>query len=160
MYGFSMTILNTVFPSLELISAAFSGVLTGALLTEARVLVPYWRKMSSHEFLQLHHTMAPSLFQFFAPITIAGTMLPTVAAVCSLLTQSATAHWWAVSASLGLALLAIYFAYFKHANKKFETGNIAEADLPKELSKWAFWHNLRTTISVFGFLAALIATQY
>ncbi len=159
MYDFDMNLLTTLFPTLQTVSAMCSGLLAGALLAEACVLVPYWRKMTPDDFLELHHTMAPSLFRFFAPITVAGTVIPLLTLSAALLVGSPTTPWWAVSAVAGVSMLVIYFGYFKHANEKFETGTIHNNELRAELSKWASWHNLRTIISVLGTLSALLAIQ-
>jgi len=152
-----MNWINTLFPILEIACAASSGILAGALLTEANVLVPFWRKMNPKDFLGLHHQMGPLLFRFFAPITIAGTALPMTTLAGAYLAGSAAMHWWAISAALGIAMLGIYFGYFKAANESFETGTMSEAGLPAELSKWAYWHNLRTVMAVAGAIAALMA---
>lgn len=152
-----MNLSNVLLLILELASATSSGILAGALLTEANVLVPYWRKMNPKDFLGLHHQMGPSLFRFFAPITIAGTMLPVITFIYAYWQASASVHWWGVSALLGIAMLGIYFTYFKGANESFATGSIEEGDLSAELSRWAYWHNLRTIMAVVGAVAALLA---
>lgn len=157
MYYQHMNSINTLFSILSVASATASGVLAGALLTEAMVLVPFWRKMNPKDFLGLHHQMGPLLFRFFAPITIAGTLLPVAAAVGAYVVGSAGLYWWSISAVLGLIMLGIYFAYFKAANKRFETLSIGAADLPSELSRWAYWHNLRTVLAVASAVAALLA---
>ncbi|WP_170132028.1 DUF1772 domain-containing protein [Arenicella xantha] len=154
-----MNSITTFFSIVSLASATASGILAGALLTEANVLVPYWRKMKPKEFLGLHHQMGPSLFRFFAPLTIAGTMLPLITLIGAYIVGSQALYWWAISAALGLLMLGIYFAYFKSANKRFETSSISEDELPAELSRWAYWHNLRCVLAVASLIAALLAIR-
>ncbi len=152
-----MNFINDVLPALELITAVSTGVLVGALLTEANVLVPYWRRMPPKDFLDLHHTMAPSLFRFFAPITIAGTVLPVLSFLCAFQAAASNTVWWGVSALFGMVMLVIYFAYFKGANNSFETGSCSAENVPSELSNWARWHNIRTGIAFIGFVSSIIA---
>lgn len=152
-----MNTINTLFGVLALLSTLSSGVLAGALLTEAYVLLPYWRKMHPKDFLSLHHKMGPSLFRFFAPITVAGTLLPVATFIAAILTGSKGIYGWGVSAAAGMAMLGIYFAYFKAANEGFASGAISTEDLPAELSQWAYWHHIRTAIAIAGLVAALWA---
>lgn len=144
--------------TLLVLTAIITGLLAGALLTEARILVPYWQRMPTTEFSRLHHTMAPSLYRFFAPLTVAGTLLPISSWLALFATGSGNAMERAalVSALCAVALLVIYGAFFRNANIRFAT-ETNEAVVENTLSKWAALHALRTAISVLGFVAAVIA---
>ena len=140
----------------EFATVVMTGLLAGALLTEAFILVPYWKKMPSSEFLRLHHTMSPSLFRYYAPLTIAGTMLPIITATLYFTLVATNGTWWLISGLCAISLLAFYFGFFKNANQSFATNNdpkIAQATL----NKWASLHNVRTAIAVVGFVASLVA---
>ena len=147
----------TIFQSLQFVTTLASGIFTGALLTEAFVLVPFWRKMDAADFLSRHASMGPSLFRFFAPLTVAGSMLPPLTWLLATVTHSPTQTYWAISGLIGLAMLAIYFAYFDKANASFKDASIEESALANELARWAFWHNFRTGLAVIGFSTALLA---
>ena len=54
---------------LDLAAVGLLGTLSGALLAEGIVLVPYWRALQPAEFTDLHHGFAPRLYRFFAPLT-------------------------------------------------------------------------------------------
>lgn len=141
---------------IEFFTVVMTGLLAGALLTEARILVPYWKTMPPAEFLRLHHTMASSLFGFYAPLTIAGSALPIVTSILNIAFKDPSSAWWLVSGLCAISLLAFYFGFFKKANQTFadtSDATVAEA----VLKKWAFLHNLRTLIAVGGFLAAVAA---
>jgi len=58
---------------LQLLSCMALGLLVGSLLTEAVILVPYWRAMDPQEFLDLHGTLEQQLYRYFAPLTIVAT---------------------------------------------------------------------------------------
>lgn len=132
------------------------GLLAGALLTEGAILVPYWRRMEPEEFLRLHGTMGPSLYRYFAPLTIAGVMLPTGSGAVSIALEDG-AIGRVIAAVLCLSALAIYFVYFKQANAKFAEHTITADELPAELRRWANWHTTRTAIVIAAFACSVWA---
>ncbi|MEM9173589.1 MAG: hypothetical protein AAGA84_12890 [Pseudomonadota bacterium] len=145
--------MSTVLYWLECLTVISTGLLAGALVTEARVLVPYWQKMPIAEFLALHHTMASSLYRFFAPLTVAGTMLPIIT-VCVAIMQHNVALPWLISGVCAVALLLFYFLFFKGANHSFTV----ETDLDRSratLTKWGTLHAKRTVIALVAFVAAM-----
>lgn len=152
--------MNTI-PSLLTVSAVLSifssGLLAGALLTEAMVLVPFWRKLSPSEFLARHGDMASLLFKFYAPVTVLGTLLPVITMLMALTLGDSAQALWVGSGFIAISLLGIYFVYFKSANARFSLGKLDEAELTAELQRWANWHNFRTGLASIGFLFAVIA---
>ena len=145
---------------LQLVSCLALGLLVGSLLTEAMILVPYWRTMDPKEFLSLHSTHGPRLFIYFAPLTILATMLPVLAAVMPVILGT-TSHWLSVApAVITLIMLAIYFAYFKGANDSFESGSVGVDGLSEELTKWAKWHWVRVVLGIAAFVTSLLVLFY
>ena len=51
---------------LYILATIILGLLAGSLLTEAAILVPYWRRMEPNDFLRLHGALGPGLFRYFA----------------------------------------------------------------------------------------------
>jgi len=145
---------------LQLISSFALGLLVGSLLTEAMILVPYWRTMEPKEFLSLHSTLGPRLFMYFAPLTILATILPVLSAVMPVLLGT-TSHWLSVvPAVITLVMLAIYFAYFKGANDSFKSGSVGVDGLSEELTKWAKWHWTRVILGMAAFFTSLLVIFY
>ena len=108
-------------------------------------------------FLELHGTMGPQLYRYFAPVTVISTVLPAVTAGLCFWHETSTRFYSAVSAAIMLSILGIYFLYFKAANESFKTGSVGIDGLPAELQRWAAWHGLRTVLSLLAFLTSLIA---
>ena len=133
-----------------------SGLLAGALVTEACVLVPYWKKMEPEQFQRLHSTLSPLLFRFYAPLTVAGTVLPVT--VCGMLwaTGGDAIGMWTVSAACAIGLLAFYFGFFRQANIQFANSQSPEQS-GESLNRWATMHQLRTIVAVLGFVFAGLA---
>ena len=148
-----------IFETLQIISVAVIGLLVGSLLTEAMILVPYWRKMKSEEFLRLHGTMGPSLYRYFAPLTIAGTVTPIITGIYSVILTPSSFSLSAVVAVLAGMMFCIYFIYFKAANESFETGSVGVEVIPDELERWAAWHWLRVVIGLIAFSLSIAALK-
>jgi len=108
----------TIIEIFQLLSCLMLGLLVGSLLTEAMILVPYWRTMEPGDFLRLHGTLGPKLFRYFAPLTILATVLPVGSSIYPLVTGDTTDWLSFVPAVLVMVMLGIYFFYFKPANNE------------------------------------------
>ena len=144
-----------MFEILSLSTTVIVGLFAGSLLTEATILVPYWRKMSHREFTQLHSSLGPNLFRYFAPLT-------TLAVASSAITAAIAGTnniGWLLSATLCALTLGIFFAYFKAANHRFASGELHEQELIDELKAWSNWHWIRTIIAVCALAASIYGHQ-
>jgi hypothetical protein len=142
---------------LQLLTALIMGLFVGSLLTEAVILVPYWRKLKPESFLELHGTLGPQLYKYFSPLTIAATLIPTLTALVCLWLGAPTQVYSVMAAFLVLLILGLYFYYFKHANAGFETGAVGINGLAAELGRWSAWHWLRTGMALVAFTLSLVA---
>lgn len=132
---------------LYIVATLLVGLYAGSLLTEAMILVPYWRRMQPAEFFRLHGQLGPKLFQFFAPLTGGAVALAVIAAAANGGENLA----WMLTAAMCLTALLIFFAYFKKANESFANHSLADEELTKELSRWALWHWARTILITIAF---------
>lgn len=139
------------------LTAFVLGLFTGSLLTEAVILVPYWRSLAPKTFLDLHSTFGPRLYKYFAPLTIAATVLPTVSAIYCVWTHSDARAYSVATAILILSTFGLYFCYFKSANASFASGSVGVDRLPDELRRWSIWHWIRTVLAMAALYLALVA---
>jgi hypothetical protein len=142
---------------LQLLTSLILGLFVGSLLTEGMILVPYWRSLKPETFLALHGTLGPRLFSYFAPMTVAATLIPAATFIYCCLVG---ADGWIYSASVAvimLAILGIFFYYFKSANASFASGSVGVEGLPAELGRWSKWHWLRTIMGLVAFVLSLVA---
>lgn len=148
--------IDTLLLVIGLLTVIGTGLLAGALLTEACVLVPYWKNMSPGEFLRLHHTMSSSLFRYFAPLTIAGTSLPILCSATTFLMKTGHDPASLIQGACGVGILIFYFGFFRNANLSF-----ANQDNPTKAARtlgiWARLHLMRTGVAIVGFIAAIVA---
>jgi uncharacterized membrane protein len=149
--------MNALSSTLQLLSAAALGVYAGSMLTEAFVLVPYWRSASAVEFLSWYGTNARRLPAYFGAVTWIAGLLSIAAAVVALW-AGRPGRWAAVAAAV-LMLLAVssFFVYFERANESFAARSLSAAELPAELARWATWHGARTVVSLAALAAALLS---
>lgn len=141
----------------QILTAFILGLFVGSLLTEGMILVPYWRRLEPSEFLKLHSTLGPQLFRYFAPLTIAATVIPALTAVVCSWTGEPGWVYSTIAASLMILILGIFYIYFKRANASFADGSVGIDGLPGELQRWSNWHWLRTTIGLIALVVSLVA---
>ena len=142
---------------LLLLSLAALGVFVGAMLTEAAILVPYWRSLAAPAFLSWYAANDKRMLGFFAPLTTAA-LVGAVAAALFAFVAGHPGRWPALAAALLLlAAAAMFPLYFQGINAHFSAGAIAPADLPDALAAWAAWHNLRIALAIAALAAALCA---
>jgi hypothetical protein len=140
-------------------AVAALGIFAGAMLTEAGVLVPYWRSLAPQDFLRWYGANGDRLLAFFSPVTTAAAVLALLAAAGSLW-EGHGGRWWSLAAAaLALATVASFFVYFERANASFAQATIAVDAVPAELARWSAWHTARTVVSVLAFAAALLAVR-
>jgi Domain of unknown function (DUF1772) len=145
-----------LFGILQFLSVLLLGLFVGALLAEGYLLVPYWRKLLPEQFFLLHKEFGPRLYRFYAPLTIAATLLTVSTAIISWLIGYSE-RWITLTAGiLSLSMIAIYFIYFKQANESFAKMSISADDLGPELGRWASWHSLRVMIGIVAFGFAIL----
>ena len=142
---------------LQLLTSLILGIFVGSLLTEGRILVPYWRSLKPESFLSMHDTLGPQLFRYFAPLTVAAALIPAVTFVFCCSVGAKGWSYSAIVAFIMLAILGIFFYYFKSANASFASGSVGVEGLPAELSRWSNWHWLRTVMGLVAFVLSLVA---
>lgn len=141
--------------SLLLLSTGTLGIFLGAQITEAVLLVPYWKAMNADDFFNLHKTYGPKIHRFFAPLTIAATFLPVSTACYLLLQQTDKPLFTWLMGLCSLAFFSTYFLYFKKANQNFADRSLSNEALPNELTKWGHWHWTRIGFELVAFGCAL-----
>jgi len=136
----------------NVLSTSIVGLYAGSLLTEAMILVPFWRRMDPSDFFKLHGKMGPGLFRYFAPLTTFAVMFSVVTAVLNRAENLA----WNITAGLCVTALIIFFVYFKKANQSFADQSLENNELAAELNRWANWHWIRTILLIIAFVMSVM----
>jgi hypothetical protein len=135
------------------------GLSAGAVLCEAMVLVPFWRSMQPESFLAWYRQHAALLLRFFAPLEIIAAGSAVLAALVSWFSDPGASGLLALSALLGVLVLATFPLYFQRANASFAMGTIATTEVGRELHRWSRWHWLRVVLAVGAFGIAVMAGE-
>ena len=115
--------------------------------------------MDPEEFLNLHGSLGPRLYGYFAPLTILATVLPVLTAITSVVFGSAFLNLSIVPGIITLVMLFIYIIYFKGANESFKTGSVGVDGVSEELERWSKWHWVRVSLGVVAFFISLLILQ-
>jgi hypothetical protein len=142
--------------TLLLLSTGTLGIFLGTQLAEAALIVPYWKSMSADEFFAFYKTYGAELHQFYAPLTIAATLLPIATLVCSILVKPKTDYLMWLMAGFAVLFFATFFVYFKGANLGFAQRTLSNEALPQALINWESWHWGRVVCEAGAFVCGLI----
>jgi Domain of unknown function (DUF1772) len=145
---------------LDIASVVLLGTLSGALLTEGTVLVPYWRGLHPAEFASLHHGFAPRLYRYFAPLTAVTVTASLATGIAHAATDDPRNLWPSLSVAVAaVSLLLFYGLYFKAVNARLPAiaAKDNQAELDAELRRWQRVHHFRTAICGAAFLLATVS---
>jgi hypothetical protein len=142
---------------LVVLAVAGLGLMSGAVLAEAMVLVPYWRSLPAASFLAWYRQYGALLFGFYAPLELAALVLVVVAASASWLAGGAGTRLLVLASMLSLLVLLSFPLYFQRVNASFAAATIPPDEVPAELARWARWHWVRVALGTGAFLASIAA---
>lgn len=145
------------FESLLLLStAAILGIFVGAQITEACLFVPIWKEMNPDDFFEQHKSVGPRIYRFFAPLTIAATIVPLATVGVGLIrSPEPNVLFWILGVST-LTFFSTYFMYFKTANQKFADRTLSNDKLGDELIRWGHWHWTRIGFETIAFGCSIL----
>lgn len=150
--------MQLVWFNLALAGVVSTGLMAGALLAEACILVPFWRGLEPEVFLTYYRSQARALLRFFGPLEIACCVLVALAGGAAVLRSSGGSLQWILAGVSLLAILGSFPLYFRGVNARFAAGTIALHQVADELRRWARWHWLRTGLALAAFVLAVVAT--
>ena len=142
------------------LSVGLLGIFLGAQITEGVLFVPYWKALAPKDFFELHQTYGKKIHQFFAPLTIAATLIPLVTVAYGLFANMPNQLPLIFMGVSTASFFLTYFLYFKKVNKSFAEASISDEDLPKELNKWGNWHWGRIFFEFAAFICSIIALSH
>jgi len=134
--------------SVGVLATVALGLAAGAVLTEAAVLVPWWRTLDAPAFFAWYAANTDRLFAFFGTLETTALVLALAAAALH------RTRWFVGAAVLAVAVLVPFPLYFAKVNAAFAAGTIPADRLADELARWAAWHGVRTTLAIGAFVAA------
>ena len=94
---------------LLLLSSAVLGVFLGAQIAELFLFVPIWKELDADEFFEQHEFVGPLIYRFFAPLTIAATVVPLMTVMLNLIYFS---DEYFIFSIMGVSTLMFFFNLF------------------------------------------------
>lgn len=132
------------------------GIFLGTQIAEGALLVPYWKSLSPQAFFDLHKIQGPKIYRFFAPLTIAATLIPLGTICLGILVRDKVGTFHVLTGLFTLCFFSTYFLFFKKANKEFAEASISPSELPSALRRWGNWHWGRVILEMIAFVCALV----
>lgn len=150
-------LFNTICELTRFLSAAFWGLFAGAMLTEALVLVPYWRSLAPSEFFLWYQANDKRLLDFFGRLTLL-TVIFAIASGAISMWQGHFGKWLTFLAALiSIAVISTFFIYFQKANASFTAASLKVENVATELTRWAIWHWCRTILSFVALILSMMS---
>ena len=143
--------MTTLVVVLALASTLATGLSAGALLAEACVLVPMWRRQESAAFLSWYGAHAALLLRFFGPLEVVAAATSAVAAALAVGIGAAGGVLACLAATGNVLVLASFPLYFRNANARFASGDMSAEDVRRSLAAWSAWHWGRTAVAILAF---------
>ncbi len=112
--------------------------------------------MKPDDFFEQHESVGPLIYRFFAPITIAATVIPLITVLVNFIFNSNQLVLFYILGGSTLMFFSTYFLYFKDANQMFADRSISNEDLENELVRWGNWHWFRIVFEAIAFLSSII----
>jgi hypothetical protein len=141
---------------LIIITTAVFGVFLGAQLAEAMLLVPYWKSLSADQFHGFYSKYGDAIHRFFAPLTIASTVLPIILLLLAIYSSDNRLVYLIVLLFCVLMFFGSFFVYFKKANQQFKDGSLKASQLSGALKSWGRWHWMRVCFESIAFIILLV----
>lgn len=142
---------------LAIATATILGLFAGGMLTEALLLVPYFRSLAAEDFYRQHHDFGPRLYRFYSPLTIAATSFSITTAIVVFVFDPRNYGPSVLVALLSLSILCTYFLYFRAANLSFAQKRLTAVELERELGRWSAVHTFRTTLAIASVVVSIFA---
>lgn len=141
----------------HMIAVGALGLFAGAMLTEAGVLVPYWRSVDAGTFQAWYRGNAERLVHFFGGLTWCAGLSAVAWALLASAVSSVGQPWAVTAAGLMVTAVAMFPLFFKQANAGFLAAGRSHDEMASAIRRWAMWHWVRTGISLGAFTVAVAA---
>ena len=145
---------------LAALSAVALGLSAGAMLTEATVLVGFWRAAPPEEFLAWFRRYEPTLVAYYGTVEVAALLAAFLALFAHAFPKRPGFAETATAAGLSIVVLALYLLYFEDVNAAFVAGVIPASEIAAELERWSRWQWLRTGVGVVAFAMSVLALRH
>ena len=136
---------------------ALYSVFLGSQITEACLLVPYWKSLSPLEFYEYYSQFGRLIGRFYTILTVISTMTTVYISIHCFAKSSRARNFTLISCFFVIAYIALFYIYFKGANQKFYIASFNSHQLKTELENWQCCHWLRVTFEFLTLTFLILA---
>ena len=129
----------------------------GTQITEAVILVPYWKSLNASKFYSYFTVNGPAIGTFYTVMTIIAVLIPLGILVFSRSKNQKVLLSTSLSVLFSLLVIVLYYSYFKRINQQFYATAFNIQQLPAILKRWELWHWIRISFELLS-LSFLIQT--
>jgi hypothetical protein len=141
--------------SVRRISAGLAVLLAGAMLVIRVVLVPFWQRLSPHEFRGWFRGNAGRIGAVMFPLGGAATLSSTAAAVVSRDVPRAQRRSLLLAAACVGGVTLVTMVVNEPANQQFIGSELAVDEIPALLARWRRWHTVRVLLGAGAAVSAV-----
>lgn len=135
------------------------GLTSGAMLTEAVIIVPFWLSLSPPEFFDWYEKNQAALVNYYSPLEIWSAILALLTSGIMLFTKQ-EGKWSMVASTLfSIFVILTFFIFFKDANAAFNARSIPGDKLSLAITTWGNWQWFRVGLGLIAFSLGLFSVQ-
>lgn len=127
------------------------GIVFGAGVYEARIVVPIWR--NGRPGRPLEPDTGRRFWGFVATIPL--TLLCLSNGVIGSTAPIPLRSWWLSAASLGILERVLTFGYFIPTILKLQRADVSSGEFEMAISRWARWNHVRNLLTLLAWMAAM-----
>ena len=139
-------------------SIAIFSIFIGSQITEAILLVPYWKSLSTHDFQAYYKQFGPSIGQFYTILTIVAALIPVSMAIYCKRINSNALKLALSSTFFAILFIACFYVYFKGTNELFYQAALSDVELKRELIIWNYWHWGRIVLELISLIFLILTS--
>jgi len=136
---------------------AIFALFLGSQLTEAALLVPYWKTLSGADFYNYYTAFGPFIGRYYTILTITAALIPVGVSMYCAFHRSRALTYAIVSTFFTLLVIALFYFYFKETNHQFAEAPLSTEQLHAELITWGNWHWLRVLFETVALIFLILA---
>jgi hypothetical protein len=141
------------------ITVLILGVTTGAMLTEAAIIVPFWLSLSPSEFFDWYAKNQAALVNYYSPLEIWSSVLSLLSSILMFITKHNGKWSMVLCTTFSILVILTFFIFFKDANAAFSARSIEVGKLTLAITTWGSWQWFRVGLGLGAFSFGLYSYQ-
>jgi len=138
---------------------AIFSIFIGSQITEALLLLPYWKSLPMAEFYKYYSEFGPVIIKFYTYLTIAAVLIPISTTIYCFYNKLDAFKHSVLSTIFAALFIAMVYIYFNDANQQFFDATLNETQLRSALITWGYWHWLRVILEFLSLFFLILCLK-